>query len=52
MRVSPDVIHVDDSRVFGERQPVLCQVRMINEYPLLPDLERLERMVAEETRAA
>lgn len=52
VRVSPDVIHVDDSRVFGERQPVLCQVRMINEYPLLPDLERLERMVAEETRAA
>ena len=52
VRVSTDVIHADDSRVFGERQPVLCQVRMMNEYPLLPDLERLERMIGEETRAA
>jgi hypothetical protein len=30
---------------------VLRQVRMINEYPLIPDFERLEEMIAEETRA-
>jgi hypothetical protein len=29
--------------------PVLCQVRMLNETPLVPDLERLEAMIAEET---
>jgi hypothetical protein len=28
---------------------VICQVRMINETPLVPDLERLEEMIAEET---
>jgi len=52
VRLSPDVIHLDDSRNFGERGPVICQVRMVNEYPLIPDFERIERMVAEETRAA
>ncbi len=50
VRLSPDVLHPDDSRSFGERSPVFCQVRMINEYPLLPDFERLEQMIAEETR--
>jgi hypothetical protein len=31
---------------------VICQVRMLNETPLVPDIERLEEMIAEETRAA
>jgi chemosensory pili system protein ChpC len=52
VRLSPDVVHADDSRSFGERSPVICQVRMVNEYPLVPDFERIERMIAEETRAA
>jgi chemosensory pili system protein ChpC len=51
VRLSPDVVHPDDSRGFSERMPVLRQVRMINEYPLIPDFERLEEMIAEETRA-
>ncbi len=52
VRLSPDVLHADDSRTFGERSPVICQVRMVNEYPLIPDFERIERMIGEETRAA
>jgi chemosensory pili system protein ChpC len=52
VRLSPEVVHHDDSRSFGERSPVVCQVRMVNEYPLVPDFERIERMIAEETRAA
>lgn len=52
VRVNPDVIKPDVSRTFGERSPVLCQVRMINETPLVPDLERLEEMIAEETSVA
>lgn len=51
VRVSSDVVRPDHSRVFAERTPVICQVRMINETPLVPDLERLEEMVADETRA-
>jgi chemosensory pili system protein ChpC len=52
VRLSADVVHADDSRVFGERSPVVCQVRMVNEYPLVPDFERLEQMIAEETRGS
>ena len=51
VRLSGDVVHADDSRTFGDRTPVVCQVRMVNEYPLIPDFERLERMIGEETRA-
>ena len=49
VRVNSGVIRPEDSRTFGERAPVLCQVRMINELPLVPDLERLEEMIADET---
>ncbi|MFI4890548.1 MAG: chemotaxis protein CheW [Steroidobacterales bacterium] len=49
VRVSADVIRADPSRSFPDRSPVICQVRMINETPLIPDLERLEQMIAEET---
>ncbi|HEX4267139.1 MAG TPA: chemotaxis protein CheW [Steroidobacteraceae bacterium] len=52
VRVSSDVVRPDNSRVFQERAPVICQVRMVNETPLVPDLERLEEMIAEETRVA
>ena len=52
VRVSSDVVRPDNSRVFPERAPVICQVRMASETPLVPDLERLEEMIAEETRIA
>ena len=49
VRVNADVVKPDTSRTFPERMPVLCQVRMINETPLVPDLERLEEIIAQET---
>jgi chemosensory pili system protein ChpC len=49
VRVNAEVIRPDPSRSFGERSPVICQVRMVNETPLIPDLGRLEEMIAEET---
>ena len=50
VRVSSDVVRPDNSRVFAERAPIICQVRMVNEAPLVPDLDRIEEMIAEETR--
>ncbi len=52
VRVSSDVVRPDNSRVFSERSPVICQIRMVNETPWVPDLERLEDMIADETHAA
>jgi chemosensory pili system protein ChpC len=49
VRVSNDVVRSDNSRSFPDRMPVLCQVRMLNETPLIPDLERLESLIADET---
>ncbi len=49
VRVNADVVRPDPSRGFSERSPVICQVRMVNETPLIPDLQRLEEMIAEET---
>lgn len=49
VRVNADVIRPDPSRSFPERSPVICQVRMVNETPLIPDLEYLAQMIADET---
>jgi chemosensory pili system protein ChpC len=47
VRVNPDVLGVDTEQPLPLRQPVLCRARMIHEYPLIPDVERIERMIAE-----
>ena len=49
VRLNPDVVKADPTRAFPDRSPVLCALRMVNEGPLVPDLEYLERLIAEET---
>jgi len=46
VRVNADVVRPDPTRSFDEHSPVICQVRMVNETPLIPDLQRLEQMLA------
>ena len=52
VRVNPDLVKPDPSRSFSDNGPILCQVRMLNESPLIPDFEWLEQRISEETRAA
>ena len=47
VRVNPDVLSLDTEQPLPARQPALCRARMIHEYPLIPDVERIERMIAE-----
>ena len=47
VRVNGDVLTLETEQPWPEGQPVLCRTRMINEYPLIPDLERLETMIAD-----
>jgi chemosensory pili system protein ChpC len=47
VRVNPDVLTLETEQPLPEDKPVLCRARMIHEYPLIPDVERLERMIAE-----
>lgn len=51
VRLSSDVIR-PGTATYPERLPILCQLRMANETPLVPDLERLEELIADETRVA
>jgi chemosensory pili system protein ChpC len=45
VRVNRHVMELDDKHAWPEEGPVICQIRMINEYPLVPDIEKLESMI-------
>ncbi|MEJ2601899.1 MAG: chemotaxis protein CheW [Gammaproteobacteria bacterium] len=48
VRVNREVLRPHDARDWPEDAPVFCKVKMINEYPLIPDLARLEEILAEQ----
>jgi chemosensory pili system protein ChpC len=48
VRVNRDVLQLDSTEGWPKDAPMLCRVKMINEFPLIPDLERLEAMLARE----
>jgi chemosensory pili system protein ChpC len=52
VRVNKDVLQLHTSDGWPKDAPVLCRVKMINEFPLIPDLERLEAMLARESLQA
>lgn len=52
VRVNKDVLKLDAKEGWPEDAPVLCRVRMINEFPLIPDLEKLEAMLTRESLQA
>lgn len=47
MKVNAKVLSTDESKSFGPDKPVICRVNMLNERPLIPDLARLEDMIAQ-----
>ena len=49
VRVNRDVLKLDSTEGWPDEAPVLCRVKMINEYPLVPNLESLESMLAAES---
>jgi chemosensory pili system protein ChpC len=51
VRVNAAVLEPDPSSGWAETSPVICQLRMINQRPVIPDLEQLERMIAERLAA-
>jgi chemosensory pili system protein ChpC len=52
VRVNRDVLQLDATDGWPESAPVLCRVKMINEFPLIPNLDLLEEMLATETLQA
>lgn len=49
VRVNRDVLKLEATDGWPDGSPVLCRVKMINEFPLIPDLEKLELMLARES---
>ena len=49
VRVNREVLKLDSTEGWPDGAPVLCRVKMINEYPLVPHLEDLENMLANES---
>jgi hypothetical protein len=43
-------VKADAQRSFPEGGPIACQVQLLDETPVVPDLDSLERMVANETQ--
>jgi chemosensory pili system protein ChpC len=52
VRVNRDVLKLEAKEGWPDDAPVLCRVRMINEFPIIPDLEKLEAMLARESLQA
>ena len=46
VRVNEEVLKLEAKDGFSAGAPILCRVRMINEFPLIPNLESLEQMIA------
>ncbi len=51
VRVNRDVIEPVDEQEWSDDGPVICQIRMINEYPLIPDLEYIEALIQDSISA-
>jgi hypothetical protein len=47
VRVGPEFIQLDADAPGDADAPVLCRVKVVNEPAIVPDLERLERAVAD-----
>jgi chemosensory pili system protein ChpC len=45
VRVNREVMTPDERQAWPADGPVVCQLRMINEYPLIPDLEKVEELL-------
>ena len=52
VRVNREVLKLDSTEGWPEGAPVLCRVKMINEFPLVPNLEAIEEMIAAESLEA
>ncbi len=52
VRVNRDVLKLEAKDGWPAGAPVLCRVRMINEFPMIPNLEAIETMLATEALQA
>jgi chemosensory pili system protein ChpC len=49
VRISPEFVKLDATHDYPDHSPVACRIQLMDERPLVPDLDRLEEMIAQET---
>lgn len=47
VRINASVVSPESGEEWPEGAPVLCRIRMVNEYPVVPDLESIESMLTD-----
>ena len=47
VRINASVVSPEPGADWPEDAPILCRIRMVNEFPFVPDLDALEAMLAE-----
>jgi chemosensory pili system protein ChpC len=47
VRINRSVVESDESEDLPDSAPMICRIRMVNEYPIVPDLDRLEVMLGD-----
>ncbi len=47
VRVNETVLETDSIQEWDDAPPIICQVRMVNQHPIIPNLEAVEKMIAE-----
>lgn len=52
VRVNREVLRLEAKDGWPEGSPVLCRVKMINEFPLIPHLDKVEELIVHETAQA
>lgn len=52
VRANADIVKREEEQSFPDHGPIICRVRMLNESPLIPDLEHIENLISQETKAA
>lgn len=52
VRVNSEVMELYDEQDWPKDGPIICQIHMINEYPLIPDIEAIEALVQEQVAVA
>jgi len=50
VRINREVVGPDAAREWAPEAPILCRIRMVNEYPLVPDLGGLEETLSDAIR--
>jgi chemosensory pili system protein ChpC len=52
VRANADIVKPEPTQSFPDQGPIICRIHMLNESPLIPDLDHIELLISQETKAA